>query len=139
MTLLPVIARELRVSARQPFSYNVRTLAASALLLTSVIVGLRGCFEPNNGGALFVSLHGTMFFALWILVPLLTADCLSREKREGTLELLFLTRLKAHDIVLAKSVAHFLRGLTLWLAVLPVCTLPFLIGGIGWHEALFSF
>ncbi len=68
----------------------------------------------------------------------MTADCISRERREGTLPLLFLTPLKAHDIVYAKGLAHVLRALTFWLAAVPVLTIPFIAGGIGWLEVLMS-
>jgi ABC-type transport system involved in cytochrome c biogenesis permease component len=71
-------------------------------------------------------------------VPFLTADCISRERREGTLGLLFLTRLRATDIVTAKSLAQALRALTLWLAVVPVLTIPFVLGGVSWIQALLS-
>jgi len=41
-------------------------------------------------------------------VPMLAADCVSRERREGTLGLLFLTPLDARGIMLAKSMVHHL-------------------------------
>src|SRR5437667_6295695 len=107
-------------------------------MLVCIIFGLNNEFKTNLGGELFVYLHATLFCAIWILVPLLTADCISRERREGTLGLLFLTRLRATDIVTAKSMAQGLRALTLWLAVAPVLTIPFLLGGVGWPQALLS-
>ena len=100
--------------------------------------GINHGFGASMGGALFGSLHFTLFWAIWILVPLLTADCISRERREGTLGLLFMTQLKANDIVVAKGLAHGLRALTLWLAVLPVVTIPFLMGGVSWPEVVLS-
>jgi len=136
--LLPVIERELRASARHPFTYYLRTLVVAALLLACFIFGMEHGFGSNRGGALFRSLHSTLFLAIWVLVPLLTADCISRERREGTLGLLFLTQLKGNGIVVAKGLAHGLRALTLWVAVLPVLTIPFLMGGVGWNEAALS-
>src|SRR2546427_10488082 len=115
MTLLPVISRELRASARHAFTYYLRLLGAGALVLASLLFGLEHGFGPTLGGRLFAQLHSTLFLAIWVLVPLLTADCLSRERREGTLGLLFLTRLRATDIVVAKGLAHGLRALSLWL------------------------
>src|ERR1043166_6067564 len=138
MTLLPVIARELRTSARHPFTYYLRGLGAGALLVASGLFGLQHSFGPTLGGLLFGNLHFTLFWAIWILVPLLTVDCLSRERREGTLGLLFLTRLHASDIVAAKGLVHGLRALTLWLAVLPVAAIPMLLGGVSWKEAAAS-
>src|SRR5207248_3381535 len=134
MNVLPVISRELRSSARHSFTYNLRVLGVAALVLASFFFGINHGFGPTMGGRLFGSLHFTLFLAIWILVPLLTADCISREQREGTLGLLFMTRLKATDIVIAKGFAHGLRALTLWLAVLPVVTIPFLLGGLSWAE-----
>jgi ABC-type transport system involved in multi-copper enzyme maturation permease subunit len=139
MIVFPVIARELRASARQPFPYYLRLLGVGAVLFACLLFLLeRYMFGPNVGGQLFGRLHFTLFWAVWVLVPVLAADCLSRERREGTLGLLFLTALKANDIVLAKVLAHGLRALTLGLAVLPVITIPFLLGGVSWTEAIMS-
>src|SRR5437899_1995840 len=138
MIVLPVIERELRACARQPFTYYLRALGVAALMLACFLFGMQHGFGPPLGNRLFSSLHFTLFCAIWLLVPLLTADCLSRERREGTLGLLFLTRLHATDIVTAKCLAHGLRALTLWLAVLPVLTIPFLLGGVSWKEAVLS-
>jgi ABC-type transport system involved in multi-copper enzyme maturation permease subunit len=138
VVFLPVIERELRASARHSFTYYLRTLGAGALLLASLFFGLENGFESSIGGILFGYLHFTMFYAIWILVPLLAADCISRERREGTLGLLFMTGLGGPDIVIAKSVAHGLRALTLWVAVAPVLTIPFLLGGVSWQEAMLS-
>jgi ABC-type transport system involved in multi-copper enzyme maturation permease subunit len=138
MTVLPVIERELRAAARQPFTYYLRLLGVAALLLEGLLFGMRQGFGSNLGGALFGSLHSALFLAIWVLVPILTADCLSRERREGTLGLLFLTPLRAGGIVVAKGLAQGLRAATLWFAVLPVLTIPFLLGGVSWSQALLS-
>jgi ABC-type transport system involved in multi-copper enzyme maturation permease subunit len=138
VTVLPVIARELRASARQPFTYYLRVLGVAALLVVSLLFGLYLDFAPAFGRELFMALHCALFGATWVLVPMLTADCISRERREGTLGLLFLTPLKGTDIVVAKGVAQGLRAMTLGLAVLPVLTIPFLLGGVSWREASLS-
>lgn len=81
-------------------------------------------------------------FSLWLifgtiaLVPLLTADCVSRERRQNTLELLFLTALRPGEIMVAKSIAGALRAVTLILACLPVFPIFFLLGGVGWQEVV---
>src|ERR1035441_6618819 len=138
MNVLPVIARELRASARQPFTYYVRVLGATALLLASLLFGVYQGFEIGMGRRLFGGLPCTLFGAIWLPVPMLTADCISRERREGTLGLLFLTPLKGTDIVVAKGLAQGLRALTLGLAVVPVLGIPFLLGGVSRTEALMS-
>jgi ABC-type transport system involved in multi-copper enzyme maturation permease subunit len=135
MTLLPVISRELRAAARHGFTYYLRTIGAGTALLVCVLYGM-GHVGQNQGAGLFASLHLTLFFAIGIFVPILTADCISRERREGTLGLLFLTGLSASTIVVAKGFANGLRALTFWLAVMPVVALPLLLGGITWGHAL---
>src|SRR5262249_40853198 len=59
-----------------------------------------------------------------------TADCLSEEKREGTLGLLFLTSLKGHDVILGKLAATSLNSFFCLLAIFPVLAVPLLMGGI---------
>jgi ABC-type Na+ efflux pump permease subunit len=138
MIILPVIVRELRVQARQRLTFTLRELGVLAMLLVGGLFAIGHPLAARSGGELFAYLHCTLFFAIWILVPFSAADCISRERREGTLGLLFLTPLKARDIVIAKGIAHGLRALTLLVAVLPVMTIPFLLGGLSWQQAVLS-
>jgi len=63
-----------------------------------------------------------------------TADCLSEEKREGTLGLLFLTDLKGYDVVLGKLAATSLNAFYGVLAVVPMLAVPLLMGGVTLAE-----
>ena len=63
-----------------------------------------------------------------------TADCLSAEKRDGTLGLLFLTDLRGVDVVLGKFSALALHALYGMLAVFPALALPLLTGGVTGEE-----
>ncbi len=90
------------------------------------------------GPELFGNLNAALFLGIVLGAPLLTADCLSRERREGTLNLLFLTPLTATGIVAAKSFVHALRGVTVAAAALPIISLAFLFGGAGWKEGLLA-
>src|SRR5436190_22083533 len=101
------------------------------------LVDLRGA-PSELGGRLFSALNATLFLSIWIFVPLLTADTISREKREGTIGLLFLTPLTPIGIVFGKSLIHALRAITLFLAVLPALALPFLLGGLTWKDCVVS-
>lgn len=140
MTVAPVIVREMRAAARQPFTYTGRLCGAAVLLGIAMFFGLQdpGAGAKSAGGQLFFLLNRMLSLALWVLVPLMTADCISRERREGTLPLLFLTPLRAYEIVLAKSIAQGLRAFTLWLSVVPVLMIPLLLGGVSWLEATVS-
>ena len=134
----PAIVRELRAQARLPSSYALRVLGAAALLLATFLFAARTGFGLNEGSHLFGWLNFTLFLSIWIIVPLLAADCISVERREGTLGLLFLTPLTARDIVVAKGFVHGLRALTIWLAVTPILAIPLLLGGASWRELAMS-
>jgi ABC-type Na+ efflux pump permease subunit len=89
----------------------------------------------NSGGVrkgmmLFIAI-GVLALGFCLVAGIfLTADCLSEEKREGTLGLLFLTELKGYDVVLGKLVATSLHSIYGLLAVLPLLALPLLMGGV---------
>ena len=140
MNVWPVITRELRAQSRQRFTFALREIGVLGLLGWAFYfyVTRSGTSPDSMGGRMFHDLHVTLYLAIWILVPLAAADCLSRERREGTLGLLFLTPLKAADVVIAKSIAHGLRAATLILAVLPVLAVPILMGGVSWQYAVLA-
>jgi ABC-type transport system involved in cytochrome c biogenesis permease component len=138
MTLLPIVARELRVGSRRWTTYWLRLLAAGTVLIGVLLWFGSKDLSLGAGGTVFAWVHRIVIVAIWVLVPLMTCDCLSQEKREGTLGLLFLTNLSAREIVFAKTVAHGLRALTLWLAVVPIVGIPVLLGGMGWREIVLS-
>lgn len=67
---------------------------------------------------------------------LLTADCISSERRDDTLGFLFLTNLKGYDVVTGKISSHAITTACGLLAVFPVFFLPILAGGASWAETL---
>ena len=138
MNVGAVFGRELRTSARSAFTYYLRAVGVAALLGACLFYGLEHGFAPAMGSPLFGSLHRTLFFAIWLVVPILTADCISRERREGTLGLLFLTGLTGSEIVLAKGLVHGVRAFTLLASIIPVLAIPFLLGGLTWPEIAVS-
>src|SRR6185436_16415795 len=79
---------------------------------------------------LFFSVAGCALLYCLLTGLRATADCLSEEKREGTLGLLFLTDLKGYDVVTGKLVANSLNGFYGLLAILPVVALALLMGGL---------
>ena len=128
---LPVVQRELREGARRPFNYWLRVAGASAgvLLLYSINRSADGN-QAAEGLRLFTGLHEMLLVLICVMLPAMSADCIAREKREGTLGLLFLTPLTAMGIVVGKVVVQAFRAFTLWLAVLPVIIIPLVTGGV---------
>lgn len=140
MNVRPLIVRELRAEARRAGSYWVRSVAAG--ILTAVFVWSVWNFagNPNTlGKDLFGALSEGMVLGVLIIVSALTSDSISREKREGTLGLLFLTPLNAREIVIGKALLHGLRALVIFLAMAPIVGLPFLLGGIPLKEVIENF
>jgi ABC-type Na+ efflux pump permease subunit len=132
MTFLPIVARELRIAARRRSTYWVRSGAALTVMgiATWFFIVARDMPPHEIALALFgILTGGAVLYCLFSGVRS-TADCLSEEKREGTLGLLFLTDLKGYDVVLGKLVATSLNGSYGVLAVVPMLALPLLMGGV---------
>ena len=128
MTFLPVVQRELALRARQRWTYWGRPVAALVPLGLVSLMSLQG--GPLVGGIIFnVLVVLATAFCLFEGVRT-TADCISVEKREGTLGLLFLTDLRGYDVVLGKFVASSLRSLYGLLATFPIIGLTLLLGGV---------
>lgn len=89
-------------------------------------------FQPaaRMGSDMFAGLVGTSMVYAILAGPLTTVDALSRERREGTLGLLFLTRLRGYDVVLGKTAAASLDLLLGVAALLPIVAIPMLLGGV---------
>jgi ABC-type transport system involved in multi-copper enzyme maturation permease subunit len=140
MMLLPIVERELRVRARQHATYRTRAVAvAAALAMIGPLVAweIPAAGPPPPAVPMFFS-----FFTFLLAAACLfegarqTGDCLSSERREGTLGLLFLTRLRGYDVVLGKWAAAALGCFYPLLAILPVLSLILLAGGITGGEFL---
>ncbi len=144
MTVLPIVERELRVAARRPGTYWLRVTAAFVAIAVFgwMLLTLLRDDVPSaaHGRYLFRALFGLAFAYCLFIGAWLTADCLSEEKRNGTLGLLFLTDLKGYDVVLGKLAATSVNSLYALLAILPVISLPVQLGGVTaselWQSAL---
>jgi len=133
LSSLPIVQRELLVASRKRLTFWSRILAAvSAFLAVFLIVGIEPDFIRAGalGAQLFRTLTWPAFGICLLGSVLLTADCLSVEKREGTLGLLFLTDLKGYDVVLGKFVAKSITAVFELLAIIPMLAIPILLGGV---------
>jgi len=143
MTFLPIAQRELRAASRRPSTHLIRCWTA-LLGIGASLIAFVSAASFSGATSIINPLFGvqTIYaFGLALLAGVfLTSDCLSEEKREGTLGLLLLTDLKSHDIVLGKFVATSLNALYCLLALLPVTAVPLLLGGVTlgefWRMAL---
>jgi ABC-type transport system involved in multi-copper enzyme maturation permease subunit len=133
MTFSPIVERELRVASRRRATFWTRMVfAIIAVALGAITVMFSGAFGAKSGagGGVFRVLTVMGFAFCAVVGVFLTSDCLSEEKREGTLGLLFLTDLRGYDVVLGKL---FVRSLTAFygvLALFPVLAITLVLGGV---------
>ena len=132
MTILPIVERELRVAARRKTMGRVR-LAATVVSVVAAILSL-AMAGNGGGGALFFFLTAYAFVFALVAGVLVTADCLSEEKRTGTLGFLFLTDLNGYDVVMGKFVARALQPFYAMFAIVPVMGVSLVMGGVTGGE-----
>ena len=134
MSFLPVVDRGLRVAARRRGTYWTRLLFAGVCAgIVSLVLMFAWVAQGGTSGV-----GAGLFYFLTLIVlgfsafagVFLTADCLSEEKREGTLGLLFLTDLKGYDVVLGKLLATSVPAIYGVLAVFPVLAITLTMGGV---------
>src|SRR6185436_6961088 len=133
MTFLPIVDRELRVRARDRNTWRVRSIAAGAALLIGIpLLFFSGPGSPfgMSGQEFFYGLTALTFLFCAFEGARQTSDCISGERRDGTLGLLFLTDLKGYDIILGKLAVASIHSFFGLLAVFPILSLGMLAGGI---------
>lgn len=134
MTGFPILDHDLKKRSHSGRNALWRILLSAGgfvVVMGFLQVGRFAGWTPVRlGDRLFhvLSLLGIAYCLLAGLV--LTADCLSSEKRQGTLQLLFLSNLPPSNIVLGKLVACSLPAYCALFAFFPLLALPFFLGGI---------
>jgi len=124
------------VAARRPSTYRQRVFVGG---IVGVALVLFAVFTPSISSQSGEGLFKAMAWALFLFCILQglreTADSLSQERREGTLGLLFLTDLRAYDVVLGKLTAAAVKAFAALLATLPAIVLPLWLGGVTWEQS----
>jgi len=104
MRFLSVADRELRSAARHKATYRTRWLTAALFfgLLVWLLWAFNGFTNRRAGPDIFKVFSVLILLYCLFLGATRTADCLSVERREGTLGLLFLTNLNSAEIIAGK-------------------------------------
>jgi ABC-type transport system involved in multi-copper enzyme maturation permease subunit len=139
MTFLPVIGRELRRRSRRRLTYWTRVGVALGGVLVAIPPFISSDFlgsaSPTDTGAeVFNSIVAAMF-VVCAAACLVTADVIGQERRDGTLGLLILARVRGLDLLLGKLGSAGIAGLGALATFLPVLMLPVLAGGVTGGEA----
>ncbi len=149
LVLPPLVERELRAGARRPLFYWLRGLLALA-------AGFQGyelldrfsmapppasgmAWAPPAGtfitGATLLHQMSWLLFLATLVMGLVSADSINRERREGTLGLLLLTDLTPKEIVWGKMLSCGLTSFLVLLGSLPALMFPVLAGGVTGSQA----
>ncbi len=147
--LSPLIERELRAGARRPSFAWMRCVLALAAgfqacellerhtvapLPNAPVLMAAGPGPAMTGAAVLHEMSWLLFLAT-LLMGLLTADSITRERREGTLGFLLLTDLTPAQIVYGKMLSCGLTSFLALLGCLPALMLPVLAGGVTGSQA----
>jgi hypothetical protein len=129
----PLVARELLVYSRQPWTYWLRLLSALGAVSVLAIMATTGQHRVGqaDGFPLFAGSTAILFFIASLNGLRSTCDCIASERRQGTLVLLFLADLKLDTILISKLVTNSMRNAWAFLGTLPVLGLCLLLGGVS--------
>ena len=137
MNFLPIAIRELQVTARRAMTYYWRSLSAlnaACLTLGFLLAGFSGAVSASSAGLMtFQILSGIGYAIAAGGAALATCDCISEERRDGTLGFLFLTDLKGYDIILGKM-ARLSTPVYCLIATFPALGFTMLLGGVSFGD-----
>jgi hypothetical protein len=134
MTLLPIVSLELRKASKRPMTYWGRfSMALIAVFFAAYAMFLFQyvpMFGRSSSWLFSLMVYGGAWYC--VLAGLRhSCDCVSREKREGTLGLLFLTDLKGYDVALGKLASSSLVVFFTYMAVFPIMAMSLMMGGVS--------
>jgi len=137
----PLVERELLAGSRRKALFWPRgglALVAGfqAWEMLNRSAGPGGAAVAGVSGAAVLRQMAGLLFMVSLLMGLLSANSINRERREGTLGLLLLTGLSPAQIVRGKMLSCGLTSFMVLLGALPAVMLPVLIGGTRGSEVV---
>ncbi|MCA9248027.1 MAG: ABC transporter permease [Planctomycetales bacterium] len=130
----PIIQRELIGTLRLPRALALQ-LGPALLLMLLVYLRWPSDAEVDSSGAaahsLFSLLAYTLLAMVLLLAPIFPATSLVRERRQGTLTLLFNSNLSSLQIYFGKFAAMLLLALLPLVASLPAAAACYALGGVN--------
>lgn len=136
---MPLAALELRRAANRKWTYAARAVGVGVSLPFLAFACLMAMTQAGSpwGGAerLGAQIEGTAtalhIAVVFLVVPLLTAPLVAREKQEHTLGLLLLADLHGWDVYVAKFLSACLQAQLLLLGTLPLLSFAGFFGGVS--------
>ncbi len=131
----PMLVKELRQGMRS----RVFLLSFLVLQLAMIFLAAIGLWMPPDGGStqtLSVFFWLIIGAPLLLIMPLSGFNAIAGEKKENTLEPIFLSRLGARRIIAGKWLAIVAQTTLLVSAILPYAVLRYYLGGVDLAENL---
>jgi ABC-type transport system involved in multi-copper enzyme maturation permease subunit len=122
----PILVKELRQGLRSR-GFMISFITLQVLMLFAVFGAVGDRVSGRMGAPLFWTMLGLL---LLIVQPLRGFQALQSELRNGTLELVMLTRLTARRIVAGKWTALCAQSLLMVVAVLPFVVVRYFVGSV---------
>lgn len=137
MVIFSIIHRELIGAARKRATYLARSASAGiAVVVFAIVFATHHSSMWRLGNDLLQVIALFAFVEAFIAGARFTSDCISEEKREGTIGLLFLTHMSALEVVVGKLVTRSLGAIYNLTAIMPVFWLCILVGGVTWRQII---
>jgi ABC-type transport system involved in multi-copper enzyme maturation permease subunit len=144
--LNPLLTKELRGRMRGWRAIGILTgylfLLGGVTWLVYLLISTTASESDITSATLGKFLLGTVvvfqFFFVALLAPAFTAGIITGEREKQTYDLLMTTLLRPRSIVLGKMGAALAWLLLLVLAVVPLSSLSFLLGGVALEEVVLS-
>jgi ABC-type transport system involved in multi-copper enzyme maturation permease subunit len=136
---MPLLARELIEQAARRRTYVLRTLYALAVVGLFVVL-LVGALDATSAGTLaalgvgkiaFDGLLAAQLVAIYVVVPLMAAGAIAREKEQRSLELLLITGLTPRQIVVQKLLGRSIPVIGFIVLAVPPTALAYTFGGLS--------
>ena len=133
---LPLLWRELVEQAHRPRTYVIRGVYCLVLFALFLLL-LGGEFTDSvqteargMGGRLFGLVVSLQLAAIFLILPAMMADAITRERELNSLDLLVLTQMSLWDILLQKLLSRIVPLATLLMLSLPLLGVAYSYGGV---------
>lgn len=135
----PLLTKELIEQANRRRTYVVRTLYAVVLFTVFgtflfSLISTRGTVSVRSlgqGAGAFELVVAAQLIGIFLLMPALIADVVTREREHQSLDLLLITQLRPWDIVLQKLLSRFIPMGTFLLLSTPLIAIAYSYGGVS--------
>ncbi len=128
-----ILEKELKEWAR---GYKPYAIVSFYLLLLIGLVNLGWRENINRGKTVFEMVAMVLTATVVFVAPALSSSAIAIEKEKKTLDLMLVTLLRPHDIVLGKILSVVIFLMLIIITSVPVLSLGFISGGVSPSEIL---